>query len=410
MVTVKDYIEQNWKKTIREAKEDVGTNIGLPYPFTVPSPKDCFQEMYYWDTYFTNVGLIAGGLIQQAKYNCLNFKYLVDRFGFIPNGSRTYFLSRSQPPYFAFATNDLEEYFSIEELQSLYESIKKEYEWWQTNRLTKIYLNAYGDNGVSDEFYMEYANDACQRTETEFIGELSDIGKNFLAIAESGWDCSPRFDTYKGALGCVESCPVDLNCNLYFYETYLGRLQKILKIKDGINWKKQANDRKFLIDRYMWNAKKQIYLDYNFVTKTQCDVISCAAFHPYFTKMAGEDKKRGLLNAYHLLVKQYGVAVTDKEYGKYQWGYPNGWANLQYIAYKALKNYGFEEEAKSVAEKYLTLIEKTFSETGSLWEKYNVVNGGVNVINEYDMPEMMGWTAGVYLYFYQILMSKKSTR
>ena len=126
MVTVKDYIEQNWKKTIREAKEDVGTNIGLPYPFTVPSPKDCFQEMYYWDTYFTNVGLIAGGLIQQAKYNCLNFKYLVDRFGFIPNGSRTYFLSRSQPPYFAFATNDLEEYFSIEELQSLYESIKKE--------------------------------------------------------------------------------------------------------------------------------------------------------------------------------------------------------------------------------------------------------------------------------------------
>lgn len=403
MSKVKEYIEQNIKNTIREVKEDVGTYIRLPFPFTVPSLKGAFQEMYYWDTYFINVGLISDGYLEQAKNNCLNFQYLVDRFGYIPNGSRTYFLSRSQPPYFAFAAKELEDFYSYEELKSLYDSIKREYFWWQTNRRADNGLNFYGDNGVSDDVYIQCGTDACLRMGKVFNNDLRDIGKNFLAIAESGWDCSPRFDTYKGKLGCIESSPLDLNCNLFFYETYLGNLQKKLIIDDGENWEEKASERKSLIEEYMWNSEKQIYLDYNFVTKKQCDVISCAAFHPYFTKMASEDKRHGLMNAYRSLVKEYGVAATDKNYGNYQWSYPNGWANLHYIAYIALKNYGFNHEAKNVAEKYLTLIDKSFAETGSLWEKYNVINGSVKVVNEYEMPEMMGWTAGVYLYFYKAL-------
>ena len=93
------------------------------------------------------------------------------------------------------------------------------------------------------------------------------------------------------------------------------------------------------------------------------------------------------------------MVTTAKEGGNYQWAYPNGWAPLQYIAYVALKNYGFTEESRSVAERYTALVEKVFAETGSLWEKYNVIEGNVNVVNEYGLPEMMGWTAGVYEFF-----------
>ena len=106
-MNLSEFIKNNWANTIREVKKDSGTLIGLPYPFTIPSINDYFQEMYYWDTYFTSVGLIAGGLVAQAKNNCNNLKYLVDRYGFIPNASRTYYLTRSQQPYFAFAVKDL---------------------------------------------------------------------------------------------------------------------------------------------------------------------------------------------------------------------------------------------------------------------------------------------------------------
>lgn len=102
----------------------------------MPSVSGCFQEMYYWDTYFINVGLIADGYTEQAKNNCDNFKFLVDRYGFIPNASRTYCLTRSQPPYFAFAVKDLEDFYAIEELKSVYKSIKREYLWWNANRTT----------------------------------------------------------------------------------------------------------------------------------------------------------------------------------------------------------------------------------------------------------------------------------
>lgn len=404
MTNVKKYIEENLSKTIREVREDFGTYIGLPYPFTVPSLKDTFQEMYYWDTYFINVGLLANGNIQQAKNNCFNFRYLIEKYGFIPNGSRTFFLSRSQPPYYAFIVNDLEKYLSEDEKRSLYTSIKCEYKWWHDNRRSEIGLNVYGDNDVADDVCCDVGKDACLRMGEIFCGEMCDIGRNFIAIAESGWDCSPRFDTYKGRLGCIESFPIDLNCNLYFYETYLDSLQKRLNIVDGEDWAKKAKDRKILIDRYMWDDENCIYLDYNFVTQKRCDVISCAAFQPYFTGMADVDKKQGLINAYNRLMCDYGIVAADKkDNGNYQWAYPNGWANLHYIAYIALKNYGFDAEAKNIAEKYLSLVDSIFTKTGSLWEKYNVVNGSLNVASEYGTPEMLGWTAGVYLYFYNAL-------
>ena len=98
-MNVREYIGSNWDNTTRFFTEDNDTLIGLPYPYTVPCIEGKFQEMYYWDVYFTNVGLIKSGRLSQAKNNVDNMCYLINKFGFVPNGNRTYYLSRSQPPF-----------------------------------------------------------------------------------------------------------------------------------------------------------------------------------------------------------------------------------------------------------------------------------------------------------------------
>lgn len=394
-MNVKDYIKEHWDKTVRLTEKDEGTLIGLPCPYTVPSVKDTFQEMYYWDTYFTNVGLLRCGKENLAKSNADNFLYLVNRFGFIPNGSRTYYLKRSQPPYLAFAVSDVYDKFRDDEwLKNAYFAVKKEYDFWMTKRISPVGLNVYGDNGETAEDCVKNAEAVIARTGLKSDDSPERIGRNHFAEFESGWDCTPRFSER-----CAEHLPVDLNCNLYFYECFLDKTQKKSGIADGEDWALRAKRRKSLVQKYLFDKECGVYKDYDFVRGVHSAVISCASFQPFFTGLADEGEKSALIKTYNELSCKFGMVTTAKEGGNYQWAYPNGWAPLQYIAYVALKNYGFTEESRSVAERYTALVEKVFAETGSLWEKYNVIEGNVNVVNEYGLPEMMGWTAGVYEFF-----------
>ena len=398
---LKDFILQNWDQTIRETKEETDTIIALPKPFTIPSIADYFQEMYYWDTYFTNVGLFASGLTQQAINNCENMSYVINRYGFFPNATKKHFLKRSQPPYFAFTVKDIYEVTKDDVwLKNRYAEIKKEYDWWMTYRTTQLGLNRYGDSGETIEACKEngiYALNRMNMTQT-FKGDVVNFGRDHFAVCESGWDCSPRFDDR-----CMYACPIDLNCNLYFYEIFLNELQQKFNVADGIDWKERAKKRKQLINQYLWNEEKQIYMDYDFVAEKQFDCLSAAAFHPYLVGLADEEKLQGLYQCHSLFVKKYGVASTDKYYGYYQWSYPSGWAPNQYIAYNAFKNYGLDAFADEVLTKYTGLLEKVYAQTGTTFEKYNVVEGNDNTYDEGDVHHtMMGWTAGVYMYFYGI--------
>ena len=403
---LKDFILENWDKTIREVKEPVNRLIPLPKPFTIPSIADYFQEMYYWDTYFTNVGLFVSGLTQQAIDNCENMSYVINKYGFFPNATRTHFLKRSQQPYFAFMVKDVYDVTKNDEwLKERYTEIKREYDWWMTNRITELGLNRYGDSGETIEACKENGFYALHRMKVQdFKGDVVTCGRNHFAVCESGWDTSPRFGER-----CMYACPIDLNCNLYFYETFLGELQEKFNINDGIDWQAKASKRKNLIDKYLWNEEKQIYLDYDFVEEKQFDCLNAAAFQPYFVGLADESKRQGLENCYKLFVKEYGVASTDRYYGNFQWAYPNGWAPNNYIAYHAFKNYGLNEYANEVADKYMILIERVFKETGTTFEKYNVVEGNDSTYDEGTASDeknnhhtMMGWTTGVYMYFYDL--------
>ena len=142
-----------------------------------------------------------------------------------------------------------------------------------------------------------------------------------------------------------------------------------------------------------------LLLDYNFVTGKQSKIFSAASLYPLFAGLADKKHAEALVKNLHRLETEYGILTCEKNdaEGIFQWDYPNGWACLQYIAIVGLDRYGYTEEAKRTAEKYIRLVDKVFDETGNLWEKYDVVNGSVVVGCEYETPPMMGWSAGVYL-------------
>lgn len=390
---IREFIESHWDECIKENREDSGTLIGLPYPYTVPAVGH-FDEMYYWDTYFTNKGLELSGRYAQAKSNTDNMLYLVNKYGFMPNGNRTYYLKRSQPPFLSVMVRDVYDHYRDEIwLRGAYYALEKEYSFWMRDRISPVGLNVYGGL-LSAGADPEAAKDAFSKR-VGFVPERSaaDVSAHYALSCESGWDCNPRW-------GCegFDYAPVDLNSLLYMMELNMAYFSEILKTGIEKEWEERAEKRRVLMNRCMDNGEG-LLLDYNFRENKLSGILSAASFYPLFAGLASEKQARAVVNNLHRLEGEYGIFTCEKNdaEGVYQWDYPNGWACLQYIAFTGLDRYGYKEEAVRIAGKYKKLAESVFEETGNLWEKYNVRDGNIQVSNEYDMPAMMGWSAGVYL-------------
>lgn len=407
MASVKEYILENWEKTIRfhETDEELicdeevyDVRIGLPRPYTVPSISGRFQEMYYWDTYFINRGLILSGMTDQAKNNAENMFYLIDRYGFMLNGNRHCYLNNSQPPFLSLMVKDIYEKTGDKEwLKTAVSALKKEYDFWENNRKTEIGLNQYSCNkegAIAKKKYIGFIDRIGKRPEGYSDESLS---CQYLTICESGWDITPRF-----GFETENFVQVELNALLYALESNLADFSTILSLDGAEDWRKKAETRKALMKRYM--LKDGIYYDYDFKNKILSDQFTCASYYPMFLGMTDEDEAKALKDNLYRLETDYGVAVSEykaPEY-QYQWQYPNGWAPHQNIVMQALDRYGYKEDALRVAQKYVALVDDNFQKTENLWEKYNVVTGGIDVTDEGSerhsiLPPMLGWTAGAYL-------------
>ena len=392
-MNTEEYVKNKWKETERFQPRDSGTLIGLPYRYTVPTATGMFNELYYWDTYFANKGLLIDGKADLAINNCKNMLFLVEKYGYMPNGSRTYYLGRSQPPYLALMVADLYDFTKDAEfLKTAFPALKKEYDFWETKRATPTGLNRYFNEHTEKECRENYET-LTKRVRSPFTDPFEG-GRNLLAEAESGWDFNPRFHGM-----CTHFNPVDLNANLYAYEKLFARFERELSVSDGSVWDDRAASRQKKINALCWNTQKSIYCDYDFTENQTASLCSAASFWPYFMKVAPEEKICGLQNALRELEAPYGILTATKTREKYQWGYPNVWSPCVYAAVIGCLNYGLKKEAGRIAEKYILLIEKNFRATGGLWEKYNAVDGTTQCANEYEMPQMMGWTAGVYKAF-----------
>ena len=401
MNNTEKFIIENIDKCIHFEQEDKDTLIGMPYPYIVPTVGPMFKEMYYWDTYFTCLGLMTCGRAELVKNNVDNMMFLVNKYGFMPNGNRTYYLPQSQPPFLSMMVRLVYEYYKDPVwLKSAYEILEKEYfGYWMERRITPIGLNQYGCGWGGTHWMQAQRGVYEKRTGLDTSGyPVDEIVEDFGAEAESGWDCNPR-----AALWEHDCAYVDLNSNLYLYETNFAYFSDILGNGRRNEWLARAEKRKSLMKKHMWDG--ECFRDCNVKTGGYSEVFSMASFYPLWAGLATQEEAASTVAKLPLIEFEHGLAACAPHNvaGTYQWDYPNCWAPLVAIGIMACQNYGFDEDAKRISQKYVNAIDKNFKESGNLWEKYNAVDGSLLVKDEYDMPAMIGWTAGVYLYAKKLL-------
>ncbi len=412
--TVSQHINSLWGVLTRQPdKMETGSLFPLPHPYIVPGGR--FGEIYYWDSYFTMLGLQSAGRVDMIENMVKNFAYLIDEVGFIPNGNRTYFLSRSQPPFFGKMVALLASSKGDQTIQEFLPQLEKEYQFWmkglsKVNATTlandkvvylekDVFLNRYWDNG-------DYPRAESHREDILTVQKsgrpAKEVYRNLRAACESGWDFSSRWFKDAQNLSTIHTTdiiPVDLNCLLYSLETVLARgyaLNKNTQQADFYNTR--AAQRKAAIQKYCWNESKGFFMDYDFTTKQHTTVPSLAGMFPFEANIGTADqaaKAARLIESAFL--KAGGVVSTLNATGQ-QWDYPNGWAPLQWMTIKGLRNYQQDQLANTITTRWVALNNKIYKRSGKLLEKYNVVDmelktGG----GEYPVQDGFGWTNGVLL-------------
>lgn len=408
-----EHLEELWQVLQRKPADTGGTLIPLPFPYIVPGGR--FREIYYWDSYFTMLGLAVSNRYDLIENMVNNFAYLIQHIGHIPNGNRTYYISRSQPPFFAMMVGILEEEKGNKILQEYLPVLEKEYAFWMdgADQLTENHsthrrvvrmadgtvLNRYWDDDPSPrpEAYIEDLHIAQESKQ-----QATDVYRHIRAAAESGWDFSSRWFAEEKQMHTIQTTdliPVDLNCLLLNLEKVLLSAYVQNKNEEAVKtFTNKINSRSKTIQQYCWNEATGYYFDYNIKTKQNSNRITMAGCFPLFIMLSNKEQAIAVAKTIsEKLLGAGGVLTTTLETGQ-QWDAPNGWAPLQWVVYQGLCNYQLNELADTIKERWTGLNEQTYTETGKMMEKYNVQNihtkaGG----GEYPNQDGFGWTNGVYL-------------
>ena len=384
------YIKKYWPKLTRYHPRDDDTLLGLPKPYLVPAFEQGhefdFNELYYWDSYF----MVQGILDTEHKELVLgildDLLSMFERFGIIPNASRTYLMGRSQPPLLTSFILDIHRAYKLDkrQLDRAVKIAKKEYETVWMGETKPNARRVY--KGLSRYYDINYVND--------------------LAEAESGWDMTPRFGHH-----CLDYLPVCLNSLLYKYETDFAELAVHLGEKaEGRKWKRAAEKRQETMNELMWSEMKGSFYDYNFIKKSRSGTNSLAAFYPMWAGLATQRQAQRLVGNLRRFEQRGGLSTTDAmTFGRLvpgaqpmQWAYPNGWAPLHFLVVKGLQRYGYDNDARRIALKWLNTNLTWFNKHGVFLEKYNVVQPDKPPAKGlYPSQTGFGWTNSVFEAFCQ---------
>jgi alpha,alpha-trehalase len=411
--SVSENIRNLWPMLTRDSSSEFSSLINLPNRYIVPGGR--FREIYYWDSYFTMLGLKEDGRVDLIEDMVSNFAYLINTVGHIPNGNRQYYISRSQPPFFALMVQLLAETKEDEGIYIQYQNeLEKEYAFWMDGAeelkkgasLKRVacmpdgsILNRYFDSR-SKPREESYAEDV--HIGKSSITSVESVYTNLRAGAESGWDFSSRWFADIHSISSIETTnviPVDLNCLIYLLEQTIAKAATLsgdaMKASEFIEL---SANRRMAILEYCWNNQIHYFCDYHFQEKQTLSKITAAGLYPLFVSISNQHQANAVANAVEANLLKPGGLVTTPIYSGQQWDAPNGWAPLQWIAFAGLKKYDLHHLANEIGTRWITLNEKVFAETGKLMEKYNVEDlsklaGG----GEYEGQDGFGWTNGVYL-------------
>ena len=407
---IKTHIAALWPRLTKPPVKPVagGSALAMAKPFVVPGGR--FREIYYWDSYFTMLGLRADGRDDLVENMIDDFGALIAAYGHIPNGARTYYLSRSQPPFF-FAMVGLSGAADPKTVKARVDLMRREHAFWmqggdglkpgQAHRRVVALadgavLNRYWDDRATprDESYREDLETALRsgRPPTEVFRDLR-------AGAESGWDFSSRWMTDGKTLATIQTTsivPVDLNSLMYGLEKAIaagcGKLADAACVSE---FDARADARARAMDFYLWDAAKGAYLDYQWKTGQRLDRLSAATFYPLFVG-AADDKRAHVVaqKAWDELLAPGGLRTTTARTGQ-QWDTPNGWAPLQWVAVSGLRRYGEDALAAEIAKRWLATVEREYRASGKMLEKYDVEEAKAGGGGEYPTQDGFGWTNGV---------------
>lgn len=404
-IPVANHIVSNWKNILRRTPQSTRSSlIPLPRPYIVPGGR--FREIYYWDSYFTILGLNESGFKGLSKGMVENFMYLVKQFGFVPNGNRIYYLSRSQPPFLAMMADeirpdDLTNPANRVWLEDAYRTITHEYynNWMDpySHYLPSLGLNRYYD-AVGAKRPESWGTDNLKTLNTK------EFYQQERAECESGWDFSNRFEQRT-----MDFIPVDLNSLLYSYEKIFEKWATILgKEDEAVKWAQVAEKRKKQMNKFLWNEKAGMFFDYDMKNQVQSSYKSLATVFPLWVEMATTDQAKAIRDEIVAEFEYPGGVVTslDKTHEHLQWNYPNGWPPLQWVTVSGLDNYGYQADAKRIATKWMDLNTKYYQSAAKFVEKYNVVNENIDTTGSYPNQDGFGWTNGVYLQILNHILAK----
>ncbi|HWZ65199.1 MAG TPA: alpha,alpha-trehalase TreF [Patescibacteria group bacterium] len=412
--TIEEHINELWDILIHEQYRDKGSLIALPHPYIVPGGR--FGAQWYWDSYFVMLGLAESNRYDLLEGIIKNFAFLIRKVGYIPSGNRTYYLSRSQPPFFAHMVHLLADKKGKLVLVRYLPYLLAEYRFWMKgarnlNAEDSAYrrvvllpdgslLNRYYDNKQTPrpEMYKEDVDTASLAPERLASKMYLDI----RAAAESGWDFSSRW--FKDGVNLqtihtTDILPIDLNCLLFYLEKSIADIYRMTKqtwMAD--KYEKRSIDRRAAIDSYLWNQERGFYFDYDFVARQQTSSVSAAALFPLYVKIATQTQADLVaLMVERVLLKEGGLDTTTVSTGQ-QWDSPNGWAPLQWVAIVGLRNYGHNKLAEEIKRRWINTNTKMYKHQGKLVEKYNVVDVKTHASGgEYELQDGFGWTNGVLL-------------
>ncbi|MEH3248103.1 alpha,alpha-trehalase [Enterobacter roggenkampii] len=413
--SLREHIDDLWPvltRTTDKASNKWDSLLPLPKPYVVPGGR--FREVYYWDSYFTMLGLAESDHWDKISDMVDNFAYEIDTFGHIPNGNRSYYLSRSQPPFFSLMVELLATHDS-DALKKYRPQMEKEYAYWmdgvdalqpgQANkRVVKLddgaVLNRYWDDRDTPrpESWLDDVNTAKSNPNRP----ATEIYRDLRSAAASGWDFSSRWMDDPQKLGTIRTTsivPVDLNALMFKMEKLLARAsQESGDAASASKYETLATARQKAIESHLWNDKEGWYADYDLKSKKVRNQLTAAALFPLYVKAAAQDRAEKVAAATaSRLLKPGGIATTTVNSGQ-QWDAPNGWAPLQWVAAEGLQNYGQEKVSMDVTWRFLKNVQHTYDREKKLVEKYDVSTTGTGGGGgEYPLQDGFGWSNGVTL-------------
>jgi alpha,alpha-trehalase len=387
-----DHIHNAWSDLVHTSGTDDHPRLFLPRPYTVPSAAGTNNGLHYWHAYFMNKGLLLDGEAELALANLENLFYLVGRFGFVPKSSTVNYLTLSQPPCLALMVRDYYRHSRDKGwLESTLAPLEREYHFWMTRRVAAIGLNRYHHHASGHELTQFMTTGAAERLGMRRSGyDVHAVAAHCMAETESGHDFTPRFQGR-----CADHVPVDLNSYLYASERTLAFICRELDRPEDGGWDSTAEHRLTLMRRYLWDETHGVFTDYDVENDIHSSVISAVSYWPLVFGIATGTEARATIRTLRNLMLKHGVATCmESAISGRQWGYPNVWAPVQYMAAAALRQFD-AEAARRVASTFVDTIATEYATSGKIWDKYDGLTGGPASL-ECPASEIMGWTAGVF--------------